>query len=216
MNGTNSAACRPSRGRPKTVDQSKRREDILHVAFTTFVELGIMATSVDEVASRCRISKQTFYQFFANKLDLFLAIIVSFRKCVLDLPRPEDENLSVEGALHKIFSIEENRNEELCNFAYMVLYQCDAFPEYSELLHNEALKSRELLAQWLELQNRRGTLCVDQPYFSAIMLIAMMFTPHGPPKRGAPTWPNPEARNTYQKNCISLFLKGCAPFTAAK
>lgn len=53
----------------------KKRIDITEIAADCFLELGYAETSVDVIARRCGAVKQTIYNYFTNKDDLFKAAI---------------------------------------------------------------------------------------------------------------------------------------------
>jgi AcrR family transcriptional regulator len=50
-------------------------EALLDSAAACFVERGFAATSLDEVASRARVTKGAIYHHFASKRDLFMAVL---------------------------------------------------------------------------------------------------------------------------------------------
>lgn len=64
-------------GRPKS--EEKRRQ-ILHAASELFLNEGFANTSMDKVAKRSGVSKQTVYSHFESKDSLYTAAIVN--KCV--------------------------------------------------------------------------------------------------------------------------------------
>lgn len=82
------AAPQPRRGRPR--DASKTRA-ILHAASHLFLRNGFRAVSMDAIAERARVSKQTLYTHFHSKEALFRAVIVSKVEIytLVDLPDPE-------------------------------------------------------------------------------------------------------------------------------
>jgi TetR/AcrR family transcriptional repressor of mexJK operon len=59
-------------GRPKS---AQKAEAILGAASELFLSLGFQGTSMDAVAQRAGVSKQTVYSHFANKEELFKACI---------------------------------------------------------------------------------------------------------------------------------------------
>ncbi len=59
-------------GRPKS--EEKRRQ-IMQAASALFLECGFASTSMDLVASRAGVSKQTVYSHFDNKDSLYVAVI---------------------------------------------------------------------------------------------------------------------------------------------
>ncbi|WND01563.1 TetR/AcrR family transcriptional regulator [Temperatibacter marinus] len=63
-----------SRGRPRS---ALKNQSILDAASDLFMENGFDGTSMDEVAKRAGVSKQTVYSHFSNKEKLFSASITS-------------------------------------------------------------------------------------------------------------------------------------------
>ncbi|BBE71788.1 TetR/AcrR family transcriptional regulator [Oharaeibacter diazotrophicus] len=62
-------------GRPPTLPDDERRARIHAAAETLFVEKGYAATSMDDVARACGMSKKTIYRLFDHKQSLFAAIV---------------------------------------------------------------------------------------------------------------------------------------------
>lgn len=70
------------RARLGAIDQPKgrsnrKREAILDAAADLFLEQGFLGTSMDQVAARAAVSKQTVYTQFASKEALFVGIVRS-------------------------------------------------------------------------------------------------------------------------------------------
>src|SRR5690606_30893291 len=63
-----------ARGRPRTKPAELRREELLDAAQQLFLEKGIAATSIDEIAAAAEVAKGTFYLYFASKEALLAAI----------------------------------------------------------------------------------------------------------------------------------------------
>ena len=59
---------KPSRGRPRDVEKNRA---IIDAASRLFLENGFDGTSMDEVAKRAGVSKQTVYSHFSSKEQLF-------------------------------------------------------------------------------------------------------------------------------------------------
>lgn len=58
----------------------KKRFNILQSAIQLFIEQGFDNTSMDQIAQKAEVSKQTVYSHFGNKEELFSAAIES--KCL--------------------------------------------------------------------------------------------------------------------------------------
>ena len=63
-----------ARGRPRTKPAELRREELLDAAQQLFLDKGIAATSIDDIASAADVAKGTFYLYFPSKEALLAAI----------------------------------------------------------------------------------------------------------------------------------------------
>ncbi|OIJ65298.1 TetR/AcrR family transcriptional regulator [Streptomyces mangrovisoli] len=72
---TGAATGGPGSGKPWSHQTAKKRAAILTAAVTVFVREGFAAASVDEIAAQAGVGKQTVYNYFGDKQQLFLAAI---------------------------------------------------------------------------------------------------------------------------------------------
>jgi AcrR family transcriptional regulator len=70
------AAPRPRAGRPSRAAAEQLGERILEVATELLLKNGYGATSIETIASQCRVSKRTFYHRYAGKPALMTAVVV--------------------------------------------------------------------------------------------------------------------------------------------
>lgn len=197
------------RGRPKTQTDEERLRSIIDTARKTFAELGLVRTTTDIVASRCRISKQTLYRLFPSKNDLFLAVVVAHRQMMLDLPRPPEEDAPLEEVISKIFMVDINPETEREREAFIriVMLESPQVPELAEILHREGPETaRAQLAAWMTQEMARGKLHLEDPVAGARMLMDLMFGAGGP--KG---WDNMEDRRNHMRQAITLFVRGTRP-----
>lgn len=68
------AASVRTRGRPRTKPAELRREELLDAAQQLFLDKGIGATSIDDIASAGQVAKGTFYLYFPSKEALLHAL----------------------------------------------------------------------------------------------------------------------------------------------
>lgn len=196
------------RGRPRTQSDDERRAFIADIARRTFVELGYAGTTTDIVATHCRISKQTLYRLFSTKTALFLAAVASHRQMMLALPRPEQEEGSLEDVLEQIFMIDldEESYREREAFIHVVMRDSARVPELAEILRKEGFeRSRDSLAGWLKRQEEAGRIVMDDPQSGARMLMDMIFGGM------RPGWLSQEARRVHLRRCIRVFVRGVSP-----
>lgn len=212
MHGGMEALSRP-RGRPKTVSDEERRGQIIAEARTAFHELGYGGATMDLVAARCKLSKQTLYKLFPSKADLFMAIIDAHRATMLRLPRDPDETLSLDVALEDIFMIDIGEEEERDREAVIHLFvrESQAFPEIGMLLTTHGVQqSRQLLADWLEQQKARGRIDLSDTAGGARMLMNLIFGAMTSLPGCPSDWPDRETRQEHLRHCIKVFLGGVA------
>lgn len=74
MNNNSSRSASPSRPRGRPKSEAKHRE-ILDAAGECFLERGLSETSMDQIAQRAGVSKQTVYSHFNSKDELFQGVI---------------------------------------------------------------------------------------------------------------------------------------------
>lgn len=208
------AVARRPRGRPKILNDDDRRAEIVSEARATFYELGYGGTTMDLVAARCRISKQTLYRLFPGKTDLFMAIIAEHRASMLALPRPPEEDLPLDEALEHIFMIDmdEEQEREREAFIHLAISESQQYPEVATLLHTYGAKqSQNMLADWLSLQQQRGLIEIADLASGARMLMTMIFGAMIS-KPGHPhDWPDRETRLRHLRQCIAIFVAGVQP-----
>ena len=58
--------------------KAQREQDILYAALSLFAEQGFHATKMTDIAAKIGLSKGTLYLYFANKENLFRALITRF------------------------------------------------------------------------------------------------------------------------------------------
>lgn len=71
---------------------NEKRNDIIHAGVYLFSNKGFSATSVQDIASHCNISKATIYKLFKSKEEILIAIIKYLNKQILMLVSNIDLN----------------------------------------------------------------------------------------------------------------------------
>jgi len=205
---------RRPRGRPRTASDETKRTKIIAEARKTFNELGYAGTTMDLVATRCKISKQTLYKLFTSKTELFMAIIAVHRASMVALPRDEAEMLPLSEALEKIFMIDmdEEAESDRQAFIHFIVGEAEHFPEIAGLLHEHGVQqSRILLAEWLQIQNHRRQIDIQDAASGARMLLSMVMGALAPLPGNLDNWPSRQARNDHLRRCFDVFLNGVVP-----
>ncbi len=176
---TDTLHCGPARrGRPKTRDPAGQRQSIINSACQAFTELGFAQTSTAEIARRAKISKRTLYEAFTDKKQLFAAVISEHYYLLLDLPRPEGEHCDPEESLFRIFRLDISEQEHQTREALLnlMIRESVLFPELAEYLYQtKAVRSRELLREWLYHQHLPGGLTAEDIDVCTGMLMDIVF-----------------------------------------
>lgn len=210
---------RRPRGRPRTSSDETKRNAIIAEARKTFHQLGYAGTTMDLVATRCKISKQTLYKLFGAKTELFMAIIAFHRSSMLALPRDQDETLPLVETLEKIFmmDIDEEAESDRQAFIHFIVGEAEHFPEIAGLLHEHGVQqSRILLAEWLQVQNDRGRLAIKDTKSGSRMLMSVVMGALAPLPGNLDNWSSREERDDHLRRCFEVFLNGALPPSDAR
>lgn len=191
---------------------AQKREQILKAASELFGEQGY-GISMDAIAVKAQVSKQTVYSHFKTKDDLFDTCIRA--KCVAN---------QIDGNL-----INDTRpiRDVLCDFAWRFqntllsdeakhtyktsVSQSDTHPELAKVYLNAGPKATtEMLAEYLRHNVDSGLLSIDIDAQDAAMQLLLMF--HGRAVYwgylGQESGETDEERRVYLESCVDVFLKG--------
>lgn len=204
---------RTRRGRPKTMTDAARRAAIVAEAEALFTAKGFFGTSTDEIAARCRISKQTLYRIFPCKTDLFGAVVEVLSMRMIDLGDGYDD-LPLDQALARLFMVELDQHAYEVRAAFLKAAYIDSLqlPQLSEILRNRGGdKARSEVKAWLDRQCAAGRLVLGDTDCAAHMLLdifagAVLFD-----AMGGFTWPGRDERIAHFRQCIDIFLQGALP-----
>ena len=72
------------RGRPAAGQDPAKRRQIIDGARRVFIEMGFDAASMNDITRAAGVSKGTIYVYFANKEELFEALIEEERRTIFD------------------------------------------------------------------------------------------------------------------------------------
>ncbi|MCM2293512.1 TetR/AcrR family transcriptional regulator [Allorhizobium sp. BGMRC 0089] len=172
----------------------------MSASYQAFKAKGYVATTTDEIAGLCHISKQTLYRYFPSKETLLGAVVAEHRHKMLALPRPEHEDLPFTKVLEMIFFIDLTAEEEEERRAFFraILRDIHDHPRLRDVFLREgAERSRHELADWLDGQVRRGVITVGNTLSLARMLMDIAFSP-------MPYRDGEEDRVSHLRQCLAL------------
>lgn len=196
------------RGRTKSVE---KRRLILTAAVETFIERGFTGASMDEIAERAGVSKQTVYSHFQAKETLFKAAIE--QKCedfgltetFFAEPRPIRDTLTelAHHFLSLLLSPEPLAVMRLC------IAEAESHPEVAQLFFNTGPEQLTLMvSEYLHRVSESGQLQIAEPRFAAVQFLHMVRgEAHFRATLNLPGWTDKEI-DDYIESCVSLFLAG--------
>ena len=153
---------------------ARKRAAILDAARDLFLQRGYGGTSMDDVAARAGVSKQTVYKNFADKQRLFTEVITSDVGQVDDstqaqmaaMPDTDDVpgDLRVFARWHLTHVMQPSR----LRLRRMLIGEADRFPELAQTWYASGPEqSCAEFARWFTTWGRRGLLRVPDPLLAA-------------------------------------------------
>jgi TetR/AcrR family transcriptional regulator, mexJK operon transcriptional repressor len=175
------------------------RERVLRAATSSFLAHGY-GSSVDDIARRAGVAKQTVYQHFANKDELFKAVAGDLAKRVLIKLEGGDARQSLIR-----FAVEYRKRalgaQGIATFRTLVPEVPRFRAVARDMYANSAGEMVRRLAGYLKLR-----LEVADPEFSAEMLLSML-AGLDRMKRLFAVPPGPETETARAARIVDLFLK---------
>lgn len=210
----NKAECKCRRGRPKAMSDDQRRALILAHAERLFLDKGYGGASTDEIASCCRMSKQTLYRLFPGKLDLFAAVLESKQLRMINLTDDQYDDLPLDEALGRVFMVDLDQEsyEKRATFLRITQTEASVYPELCEVLQRRgAERTRSELERWLERQRQLRGLRIKGVRSAVHMLMDMFIGAVVFDAIGGFGWTTAEERIKHFRQCIDIVLHGIAP-----
>lgn len=186
----------------------------MRAAIILFTEKGYEGTSVDDIAQRAGVSKQTVYSHYSNKETLFaLAVEAKCRESGVG-PDEIDPNIPPRTLLLDM----GRRLMRLLTSPEAVRVHCvctasaDTYPELGRLFFEHGpLQTVKVFAEYLQAQNERNRLEIEDSNRAAWQFISMLkgeaqMRAHFNLKRQSE-----EELDAYIKSCVEVFLRAYAP-----
>ena len=163
-----------------------RPQELLSAALDLFVERGYAATRLDAVAARAGVSKGTLYLYFANKEELFKAVVRENLLPVLD--EAEEVFAGHAGSSASLLRAflygwwERIGQTPLAGLPKLIMAESGNFPEVARFYHDEVVaRASAFIVGLLERGIRSGEFRPIDPVQAqqvivAPMLMLMMWT----------------------------------------
>jgi TetR/AcrR family transcriptional regulator, mexJK operon transcriptional repressor len=222
-----STSSRPSGGPTHDSDEgrsSRKHRAILDAATEVFLCDGYLGTSMDEIAARAAVSKQTVYKHFADKQRLFTEIVTSTVDQVSDPVYTEVLNLKDSGdieadlrdlARRQLAAVMQPR---LLQLRRLVIGEAGRFPELGRTFYERGPgRTIAALATAIERLAARGVLQLDDPQLAAEHLnwLIMSVPLNKAMFHGDDELPTATELHRYADTGVSTFLAAYRPAVSA-
>jgi TetR/AcrR family transcriptional repressor of mexJK operon len=152
----------------------RKRQSILDAGQSLFLRQGYRGTSVDEIAARAQVSKQTVYKHFGDKQDLLFAIVSAALQSAAEpvmeritaLPHTTElEHDLIELAVDYLHTV---LAEPVVQLRRLVITEAHRLPDLAEMYYQQApARTLTALADAFGQLHRRGVLRIPEPGVAA-------------------------------------------------
>lgn len=158
--------------------KEEKRQAILEIAAQAFRELGFERTSMSEIRTRVGGSKETLYNYFASKEELFFAVMVLSLEVEFDAA-----HRAIDSTSDDIAESLRHFGESFLSFLYSSEIQALRHLAISESKRTELgrvmyeggfLRSTKLVSEFLSAQMDRGKLRQADPDIATLHLNSLL------------------------------------------
>lgn len=193
-------------------DNPGKRETILEAAKKVFLDVGFGTASMDAIANEAKVSKQTVYNHFGSKEELFAAMVRDTCDTMTLAFAEAVRSGNPEKTLHTIAQQFMNMtfSEDKLAMHRILMAEVPRFPELGRIFYQSGpAVIRRFLADYLTEQNKLGKLRVDNPQVTAEQFISMVISCRQRFELGVEPMPSAETRERYINNAVSLIVRAC-------
>jgi AcrR family transcriptional regulator len=212
---------RRCRGRPQVRPDDETRQIIYEAARHEFAGSGYAATSIETVARRAGVSTKTLYRLIPNKASLFEGTVSDRLDRFLahvDLHAGDHADIEQALAAALMACADLALDEEVVALQRMVLQETGKSTDIAEAFYKNGIaRTIAALADWLRVQQQRGSIALDNIDETAGMLLGMMTSaPQRAAIYGGVPLPSRAKLEARARSCAALFLRGCQVEAAGK
>jgi TetR/AcrR family transcriptional repressor of mexJK operon len=160
--------------------RADKRDTVLDAARGVFLEVGYGAASMDAIAAEAGVSKQTLYNHFGSKKELFAAIVRDGCEHIIGGALgfdPANDSRDPRAVLTRLAQryLDIMLSEEALALRRTIIAESRRFPELGAVFyHAGPAVAAKRLADYLAEQSRRGVLEVDHPDIAAEQFFTML------------------------------------------
>ncbi len=189
--------------------RESKREAILDAAHKVFLEVGFGATSMDAIAVAAKVSKQTVYNHFGSKEELFAAMIRNVCDRMLTVFEEAAKSGKPEDTLRAIARqiVKKVLEPDRLALYRLLIAESQRFPELGHIFYESGPQvTRKYLADYFTEQNARGTMHVANPAITADQFFGLLSGCYPKAQLSIGPVPSPEYIEAYVENAVSMFM----------
>ena len=194
----------------RELNRVAREREILDAALHVFAAAGFSGAAMEVVAQKAGISKPTLYQYFANKSELFDAMMRAKREdMVLAIERADPDQMVAQLFRFATRYAETVMRPDMLSLARLIIGEAERFPEIGRA-YQAAGPERLLqdMQDYLIAQRNAGRLWFEDPELAAEDLWGLILS--APRNRALhdPDTPIPPATlSRFVHNGLRVFLR---------
>jgi AcrR family transcriptional regulator len=205
---------RRCRGRPQVRPDGETRQIIYEAARHEFADSGYAATSMETVARRAGVSTKTLYRLVPNKASLFEGMVSDrLDRFLSDVNLQAVDHDDIEQALCAALMAcaDLTLDKEVVALQRMVLQEAGKSSDIAGTFYRNGIqRTLAALADWLQVQQERGLMELDDVDEAAGMLLGMVAAaPRRAAIYGGVPLPSRAQLEARAGTCAALFLRGC-------
>lgn len=180
-----------------------------------FLESGYLGASMDEIAARAKVSKQTIYKQFSNKESLFIELVTSMTDTASDTVHntvPELKDTVEVAEYLQAYAFQQLTvvlTPPLMQLRRLVIGEVSRFPELARILYERGpQRAVTTSANVLKHFAARGLLKIDEPMVAASHFnwLVMSEPINKVMLLGDEAIPKPAALRRRAAECVRIFL----------
>ncbi len=202
-------------GRKPALEGTDRRQQILEAGLQVFAEQGFEPATTKEIARRAAVNQGLIYFYFANKADLFLAVLDQYAQVALaqldfraEKASDEPPAVTLPRLLERLFSV---LNTPQCISLLRIMDLAQMQQSLKEGQQGVRVLGEHIvngLKDYLDIQAERGTLAIPDTelvaHLMTRMLIATILTRQN-------SYLAHVSHHTVAKTIAGLFVQGLLP-----
>lgn len=162
--------------RKRVIDPHKN-DAILRAATTLFLKYGYLSTTMDAVAERAKVTKQTVYAYYASKDELFRQMLIMLCRHYEQAQPPvfSKEPFEVQLLKQGMVILSLITHHDVLATTRLVISESERHPKLAKLYYESGTQRLvQMIAAFLDEYNRRGEINIPNTLSAASYFLALL------------------------------------------